>query len=108
MMMDSFSLFLPIAGHEEQRSLEAARKAIGADFDPIALEMAAFHPLGTARMSASSRRGVVDSDLESWDIPGLYVVDGSVVPSALGVNPQITIMGLATRAAELLHLRLKS
>ena len=101
-------IFLPIAGHEEQRSLETARIAIGADFDPIALEMAAFHPLGTARMSASSRLGVVDSDLESWDIPGLYVVDGSVVPSALGVNPQITIMGLATRAAELLHLRLKS
>jgi len=101
-------IFLPIAGHEEQRSLENARIAIGADFDPIALEMAAFHPLGTARMSASSRLGVVDSDLESWDIPGLYVVDGSVVPSALGVNPQITIMGLATRAAEVIHMRLKS
>ena len=75
-------------------------------FDPMALEMAAFHPLGTARMSVSARHGVVDNDLECWDVPGLYVVDGGVVPTALGVNPQITIMGLATRAAETIASRL--
>ena len=49
---------------------------------------------------------MVDSDLECWDVPGLYVVDGGVVPTALGVNPQITIMGLATRAAETIASRL--
>ena len=57
-------------------------------------------------MSATSRAGVVDPDLECWDVPGLYVVDGGVVPSALGVNPQITIMGLATRAAQTIADRL--
>ena len=99
-------IFLPLAGREEQRSLDEARVAISTDFDPMALEMAAFHPLGTARMAVSSRVGVVDSDLECWDVPNLYVVDGSVVPTALGVNPQITIMGLATRAAETIASRL--
>ena len=33
------------------------------------------------------------------DAEGIYVADGSVVPSSLGVNPQITIMALATRLA---------
>tara|TARA_B100000700_G_C14549787_1_gene625987 strand:- start:189 stop:656 length:468 start_codon:yes stop_codon:yes gene_type:complete len=98
-------IFLPIAGREEQGSLESALAAVSERFDPLALEMAAFHPLGTARMSSVSRKGVVDPDLESWEVPGLYVVDGGVVPSALGVNPQITIMGLATRATETIASR---
>ena len=99
-------IFLPIAGREEQHSLASAKAAVSERFDPLSLEMAAFHPLGTMRMSSRSRTGVVDPDLESWEIPGLYVVDGGVVPTALGVNPQITIMGLATRAAETLGNRL--
>jgi choline dehydrogenase-like flavoprotein len=59
----------------------------------------AFHPLGTARMGADPREAVVDGDLHVHGVEGLYVCDGSVVPSSLGVNPQITIMALATRLA---------
>jgi choline dehydrogenase-like flavoprotein len=61
------------------------------------LKLMAFHPLGTARASARPRDGVVDADLESHTVKGLHVCDGSVVPTALGVNPQLTIMALATR-----------
>jgi choline dehydrogenase-like flavoprotein len=43
---------------------------------------------------------VVGLDHQTHDVPGLYVVDASTVPSALGVNPQLTIMAMATRAAE--------
>jgi choline dehydrogenase-like flavoprotein len=63
------------------------------------LGLMAFHPLGTARADANPARGVVDADLRMHDVEGLYVADGSVVPSSLGVNPQITIMALATRLA---------
>ncbi len=71
------------------------------DFDLIA-----FHPLGTARMGVDPRRSVVDTNHQCHDVPGLYVVDGSSIPSSLGVNPQVTIMAMATRAAEKLAARL--
>jgi choline dehydrogenase-like flavoprotein len=70
------------------------------------LELSAYHPLGTARMGADPRRSVVGPDHQAHEVPGLYVVDGASVPSSLGVNPQLTIMAMATRAAEMLARRL--
>jgi choline dehydrogenase-like flavoprotein len=69
----------------------------------VDLELMGFHPMGTARMGPDPKTAVVDEDLASHDVPGLYVCDASVFPSALGVNPQETIMTLATRLAD--HLR---
>jgi choline dehydrogenase-like flavoprotein len=66
---------------------------------PRDLTLMAFHPLGTARASADPARGVLDADLQVRGTPGLYVADGAAVPTSLGVNPQITIMALATRLA---------
>ena len=63
------------------------------------LTLMAFHPLGTARADARPAHGVVDGDLKLHGAEGVYVADGSVVPSSIGVNPQITIMALATRLA---------
>jgi len=63
------------------------------------LTLAAFHPLGTARADVDPSHGVVDVNLAVHGVEGLYVADGSVVPSSLGVNPQLTIMALATRMA---------
>jgi choline dehydrogenase-like flavoprotein len=63
------------------------------------LKLMAFHPLGTARADARPTHGVVDAQLRLHGVEGVHVADGSVVPSSLGVNPQITIMALATRLA---------
>ena len=63
------------------------------------LKLMAFHPLGTARADARPNHGVVDGDLRLHGVQGVHVADGSVVPSSLGVNPQLTIMALATRLA---------
>jgi choline dehydrogenase-like flavoprotein len=71
------------------------------DFD-----ISAYHPLGTARMGADPASSVVGPDHQVHDVPGLYITDGSAVPSSLAVNPQLTIMAMATRAAELLAARL--
>ncbi len=67
---------------------------------PRDLRLMAFHPLGSARADARSTHGVCDGHLAVHGISGLYLADGSVVPSALGVNPQLTIMALATRLAQ--------
>ena len=63
------------------------------------LDLMAFHPLGTARAGADPRRAVLDGDLRLHGVEGLHVADASAVPTSLGVNPQVTIMTLATRLA---------
>jgi len=57
------------------------------------------HPLGTCRMSSDAASGVVDGHGRVWDTKGLWVADGSIVPTSLGVNPQVTVMAMAHRVA---------
>lgn len=64
------------------------------------LMLTSYHPLGTCKMGKDPATSVVDLDHQAHDLPGLFIVDGSTVPGPLGVNPQITIMAMATRAAE--------
>jgi choline dehydrogenase-like flavoprotein len=73
---------------------------------PGELRLEAFHPLGTARMSARPGDGVVGLDGQSHDVPGLYVADASVLPTSLKVNPMLTIMACARRIATGLAERL--
>lgn len=58
------------------------------------------HLFGTATFGPDERRAVLKPDLESWELPGLYVVDASVFPTNMGVNPQHTISAIAWAAAE--------
>jgi cholesterol oxidase len=51
-------------------------------------------------MGDDETRGVVNADGEVYGYPRLYVVDGSIVPTALGPNPSKTIAALAERIAE--------
>lgn len=54
------------------------------------------HPMGTCRIHADRRQGVVrPDDGRTHDVEGLYVVDSSLFPTALGANPQVTIMAQA-------------
>jgi choline dehydrogenase-like flavoprotein len=57
------------------------------------------HELGGCRMGADPRTSVVDADCRTHDVRNLYVVDGSIFPSASEKNPTHTIMALAVRAA---------
>jgi len=66
---------------------------------PGELKVSAYHPMGTCRMGADPRTSVVDSFGQAHDVPGLWVLDASIVPSSTVVNPQITVMALASRGA---------
>lgn len=58
------------------------------------------HQMGGCMMSDDAKQGVVRStDLRHHQVDNLYVVDGSVFPTATGVNPQLSIYGLAHLAA---------
>ncbi len=100
-------VFPPVRGIDELHSMRELdylihRRISARDFRAIV----AFHPLGTCRMGIDPATSVVNTSHETWDIKNLYICDGSIVPTSIAVNPQETIMALATRAAEKIIERL--
>jgi cholesterol oxidase len=77
-----------------QTSGGTAQGSIGAMFGMGATA----HILGGARLGTDPQTSVVSPDHQVWGYPGLYVVDGSVMPANVGVNPSLTITALAERA----------
>jgi cholesterol oxidase len=94
-----------------EHTLEAATGAIGGEYvrNPISSDMfrnrtVTVHPLGGCAMADDAEHGVVDeagrvfSGITGNAVhPGLYVMDGAVMPISLGVNPLLTISALAER-----------
>ncbi len=64
------------------------------------ISVASAHPQGGNRMGGDTRTSVVDSHSKVQGFRNLFVCDASVFPTSIGVNPQLTVMALAARAAE--------
>lgn len=56
------------------------------------------HILGGCAMARRSDEGVIDLNCEVFNYPGLYVLDGSIMPANPGINPSLTISALAEYA----------
>lgn len=69
--------------------------------------LSAYHPMGTCCMGSDPDCSVVKSTGETWEVENLYICDASVLPTSLGVNPQLTIMALALRTAGFVDERLQ-
>jgi len=86
------------------KTAERVAHAMGADFQANPLQrvlgqLVTVHPLGGCAMGTSADDGVVDTRCEAFGHPGLYIVDGSVMPGPVGPNPSLTIAAIADRAA---------
>lgn len=57
------------------------------------------HQMGSCRMGTDPEVSVADGRGELHDVPGVWIGDGSALPTAPGVNPMLTIMALARRTA---------
>lgn len=93
-------VFTGVHGHERVRGPADLARLRGSLPGAGDFVMMAFHPLGTCRMGRTPDEGVVSPSCEVFGVRDLYVVDGSVLPGAPAVNPQVTIMALATLAAD--------
>lgn len=92
-------VLLPVFGAPAVRSQSELASVLDALPSLKQLECAAFHPLGSARMSARPEDGVVSREGAVWNTEGLYVADGSILPTSIGVNSQLPVMSLALDVA---------
>jgi choline dehydrogenase-like flavoprotein len=86
-----------------KRTIREILEAAGAQ-DILTIDRYA-HLVGGCRMGSEPERSVVDSDHRAWEVPNLFIADGSVMPTQGSANPAITIMALASRLAERLDLK---
>lgn len=58
------------------------------------------HQMGSCRMGIDPKTSVVNQMGETWEVEGLYLADTSVFPTALGVNPMVTVQAIAYCTAQ--------
>ena len=88
-----------------ETSMAAVADAYGGTYAPLATwnvfrRIITFHPLGGCRLSDTPATGVVSPHGEVHGHPGLFVADGSVIPTSIGFHPVMTIAALAEHTAE--------
>ncbi len=99
-----------LVGHESAKpytSWPQARDAINTlPMKPLLTRIVSAHVMGGCGMAGDERRGVVSADGTHWHIENLSVHDGSVFPTSIGANPQLSIYGIVNRMATKLAKKL--
>lgn len=92
---------------EPYTSWREARDAISRlEMRPLLTRIVSAHVMGGAAMSADERSGVVRPDGVHWQVENLSVHDGSLFPTSVGANPQLSIYGIVNMLATQLARRL--
>jgi choline dehydrogenase-like flavoprotein len=85
---------------EMTREIEIEERLAAASWGSNQIARYSAHPLGTCRMGSDPAVSVVDSHCQLHGQRGIFVIDGSVISTSLGVNPQLTILALAEKSTE--------
>ena len=62
--------------------------------------MFSYHQMGSCRMGTDPKKSAVNDNNETHEVKNLFVADASTFPTASGVNPMVSIYGIAHRAAK--------
>jgi len=99
-----------IVGHETAKPCSSwpdARAMIATlAMKPLLTKMFSAHVMGGCAMAGNEAQGVVRPDGVHWQIENLSVHDGSLFPTSIGANPQLSIYGLVNKLATALAKRL--
>jgi choline dehydrogenase-like flavoprotein len=89
------------------RSWPQAREAIAAlPMKPLLTKVVSAHVMGGCGMAAAQEQGVTRPDGVHWQLENLSIHDGSLFPTSIGANPQLSIYGITNRLAQGLAKRL--
>ncbi|MCG3172008.1 MAG: putative GMC-type oxidoreductase [Myxococcota bacterium] len=88
---------MPFEVHSMEELERAKPRLTPGHFNAIAT-----HLFGTARMGADPSNSVVNPRFECHHVKNLYVVDSSVFPTNMGVNPMLSIMGMSKLCTDML------
>ena len=84
-----------------------AKEGIGTlRMEPLLTRVVSAHVMGGCALGASESQGVVRPDGQHWQLDNLSVHDGSIFPTSIGANPQLSIYGIVNRLAQGLAKRL--
>lgn len=94
---------------DAQKRFEAFVQVVKRDgIQPMRAQLYTAHQLSTARMAPTVETGPVNTQGELYECDNLFVADGSVVPTALGINPMVTIESFAQMISRHINGRLES
>jgi choline dehydrogenase-like flavoprotein len=95
---------MPVHGRgEDFASADAARRAIGGfAIAPLATPVVSAHVMGGCPLGSDPRHAVVDSSGRHHHLANLHVIDGSLFPTSIGANPQLSIYAVAAKLSDAL------
>lgn len=79
---------------------EFVKKESSKAIQGLSMPISSAHQMGSCKMGVDPKKSVVNHTGETWEVEGLYLADSSVFPTALGVNPMVTIQAISYCTAQ--------